>query len=91
MMYWHSYLREWQLLRIGATLADTLFHDAHGKPLMGHTLGSLASVTVVGRQMRMHAMQQQLKAFGGIAQAAQRKPTTGQWSAGQGPAKRFRT
>lgn len=86
-----THLRERQLLGAGATLANALLDDAHGKPPMGHTLCALARITVLCRQMRVHAMQQQFEAFGRIAEATERKPAAGQRTGGERPSQWFRT
>lgn len=44
----HAYLSEGQLLGIGATLADTLLDDAHGKSAMGDAGERLAGITLLG-------------------------------------------
>lgn len=50
---------------------------------MGHALRRLAGVTVLGGQVRVNAMQQQLETLGGIAQTAERKASAGQRSGGE--------
>lgn len=41
-----TYLRERELLGVGAALANALLDDPHGEALVGNALGRLASVPI---------------------------------------------
>lgn len=86
-----THLGERQLLRVGAALADALLDDAHGESPVSNAGCGVAGVAIVGRDVRVHAVQQQLKALGGIAQTAQGKASAGQGAAGQGATQWLRT
>lgn len=85
-----AYLCERQLLGVGPALADALLDDAHCELLVGHALRLVAVVHLVGRQVRVDAVQQQLEALGRVAEASERKSAAREWTARQGAPQRFR-
>ena len=86
-----TYLRERELLGVGAALANALLDHPHGEALVGNALRCLASVPIAGGQVLVDAMKQELEALGGIAEASEWEAAAGEWTTGQGSPQRFRT